>query len=375
VIGVSVGRKRESPDRTLELNGRIDDVDGMYTEPCALHTEPYALHTEPYALYTEPYALYTEPYALHTEPYALHTEPYALYTEPYALNTGRDGRSHNRSPSNTLRGIPSRTCSPASGRARRCCVFSRVQFSEKHMKSTEGRAASALTNSAHYLDNHPDALGELRNTPARQQLDRANAAIQVHRLAQETATRMRGVHATQQQQLTAEIRDSFMKPIAAYARKSLRGSANFAALTASGRSRNGMALVTAARSMATAAAPLVPHFTEAKFPPDVMQQLAALADQLETSITEKHATKADRVVATDGIVAAVKSGRDAVAMLDPVVTRMLRSTELLAGWKMVKRTPRSTVSPGRVAPATPVGLVAPTAPEVAVPSMVPPTAG
>jgi hypothetical protein len=89
--------------------------------------------------------------------------------------------------------------------------------------------------------------------------------------------------------------------------------------------------------MATAATPLAAQFTQASFPADFIEQLSGQADLLDAAVMQRTATAATRIAARSGVAIALGSGREAVGMLDPIVTRMLRSSELLASWRAVKR--------------------------------------
>jgi hypothetical protein len=168
-------------------------------------------------------------------------------------------------------------------------------------------------------------------------LNDAVAALGQHALVQDSSTLTGAAVAERAKQATATLRAEYMGPIAAFARKSLRGAPDFAALTRSPRNKAGHALVAAARAMATAATPLAAHFTEASFPADLIEQLGRQADLLDAVSGQRTATVASRIGARSGVEKALASGREAVGMLDPIVTRMLRSSELLASWRAVKR--------------------------------------
>ena len=240
------------------------------------------------------------------------------------------------------------------------------------MDKSQRRSGSTLTGTQSFLVVHADVVGALQDSPARRQLDTAVADVHTHALAQDTAVLSAAALSARRSHLTAELKDAFLVPIANFARTSLRGTPEFAALTRSSNRKQGSALVAAARAVATTATPMAGAFTTAKFPADFLQQLESATDELDATLKAQGAAKSARLAATQGIASALASGREAVRMLDPVVSRMLRSSELLAAWRSVKRVTRSTTASASAPASGPIAPVQTQAapPEVGAPASI-----
>ena len=172
--------------------------------------------------------------------------------------------------------------------------------------------------------------------------------------------------------MTGVLKSQHMQPIAKFARTRLKGVPDISALSQSGSRLQGNPLVKAARAMATAALPHADVLTQGGFASDAVQQLGAAADALAAGITERFDTRVQRVAATKGIKTELVRGRDAVHMLDAVVTKPLSSDPaLLAGWRSAKRVTAKPVSASApvgapvAGAATPSSAVAPSTAAVA----------
>lgn len=223
------------------------------------------------------------------------------------------------------------------------------------MERKQRGIAESLIRAMAFLDAHPEPLGVLRDTPAYQELAEAVRDVARHTATQSDSRLHEAAYAERRRQVEREIRKRYMAPIAAFSRVKLRGVPDFAALTRNGRDLSGRGLVDAARSMATAATPVADRFTEAKFPETFIPDLARLADDLERVLNDRSSGNGRRTEATKGISVALANGRKAVSMLDPIVTRMLGSSEAATAWRRAKRVHLSTtvryggdVTPGAV---------------------------
>lgn len=223
------------------------------------------------------------------------------------------------------------------------------------MRNDQRSAGQSLVNVQTFIKSTPE-VASLADTPAGKQLDAAIVSLDTSVADQASAGLDASVHRQRIADLSKTLVQEYMKPTAQFARTSLRGSgavADFAALGKVVRARAGKKLAAYARAMATAATPVSAAFAAAKFDPDFITKLGSLAGDLAGAIDARSANKARGVQATEGIGIAINSGREAVRMLDPVVTRMLKGTKLLAAWQSVKRV--------RKAPSTTVGAVPPAA--------------
>jgi hypothetical protein len=214
-----------------------------------------------------------------------------------------------------------------------------------------------------FLDVHADVLGALKQTEARKQLDEAVDAATVHENDRGTAERTLAGSGEEVRQLVGSLKADHMTPVAKFARANLRGVPNFKALAHVPNNLQGASLVGAARAMATAAVPYADTLAKAQFPAESVSELGAAADALKAALDGRMGARSERVVATAGVRYELRLGREAVAMLDPIVTkRLVGNPVLMAGWRSAKRMtamPQSAV----VAPV-PAASVATITPEV-----------
>lgn len=230
------------------------------------------------------------------------------------------------------------------------------------MKYYEQYQFDSLVRVRDFTDEHAADLGSLVTSEARHQLDEALTQATAF-AGDQGALALTGTgQLSREKSLAADLRTRHMQAIATFARARLRGAPDFAALVKSGSKLNGKPLVRAARAMATAAAPHADALTRGGFPSDTVAQLAAAAEALDGAIAERANSKVRRVGATKGIREELQKGREAVAMLDAVITKQFADNKpLLAAWRAARRvrvkpgTPRLTVESG------PAGAVTSTA--------------
>jgi len=206
------------------------------------------------------------------------------------------------------------------------------------MDQYQQRRLDSLRRVQDFLDAHTDTVGALAASEGRKQLDAAVSAIATHTDGQGSLTLQMSGQASQQTALAVDLRKAHMAPIAKFARAKLRTAPDFAALTTSGHFLRPRALIRAARAMATAAAPYADAFTTGGFPPDTITQLGAAAAALETAMVDRQNANVGRVLATNGIKEELNKGREAVAMLNAVVSKQLvGNPTLLAAWRVAHR--------------------------------------
>jgi len=219
------------------------------------------------------------------------------------------------------------------------------------VEQTQQRKLDSLRRVQDFLDANADTVGALKDSAGRKQLDDAVTAITTHSSGQAATDLDLAGQKAQQKALVKDLRQQHMVPIARFARAKLRGAPDFAALTNSGFLLQPTQLVRAARAMATAAAPHADSFTASGFPADTVAQLAAAATSLESTIAGRANAKVARVGATKGIREELVKGREAVSMLNAVVSKQfLQDKPFLAAWRAAHRV---TAKPGaaRGAPA------------------------
>lgn len=243
------------------------------------------------------------------------------------------------------------------------------------MRKEQRTTGQSLVNTQTFLKSTPE-VAALTDTPAAQQLDAAIVSLNAQAASQANAGLDSSVHSQRIADLATTLVQSYMKPVAQFARKSLKvpaaaassgassgtssgsgsGVPDFAALGKLPRSKSGKTLSQHAHAMVNAATPVNAAFVAAKFAPDFFTKFAATADDLAAAVDARDANTARHVAATEGIRKAIKSGREAVGMLDPVVSSTLAGHELLAAWHSVKhvRKPASSTAAVTVPPAAAV---------------------
>jgi len=238
------------------------------------------------------------------------------------------------------------------------------------MNQKQQRKIDSLLRVRDFLDDNADHVGAIKDSEGRKQLDGAIAALTTHGDDQAATDLAMAGQSSRQRALAIELRASHMQPIAKFARAKLRGVPDFAALVKSGRDLQPKQLVRAARAMATAAAPQADVITRAGFPADTVAQLGTAATALDNAIIERANAKVRRVGSTTGIHEELVKGREAVAMLNAVVSKQFVSDKtFLAAWRAAHRVtamPRSSRASAAVTPSAPAA-VAPSPAAVAPP--------
>jgi hypothetical protein len=235
------------------------------------------------------------------------------------------------------------------------------------MNTQQGYVHDSLTRGKEFLGGHETELGPLKDTEGGRQLDVAVTQIEAHRLGQKGAEIERQAAMARKKALAVELKQQHMKPIAKFARAKLPGVPDFAALAESGHGLRGRQLVTAARAKAKAMEPVVAVFVEAQFPADVVEQLNRAADALEKALSDHATKKIAKGVATASLRQHLKDGRQAVAMLDPIVTKKLAGNAgLLEGWRQAKRVVKKPGVVARADEATAAPVAVPVVPAVPV---------
>jgi hypothetical protein len=206
------------------------------------------------------------------------------------------------------------------------------------MNMLQGRTYDSLQRVPEFLDAHADVLGAIVTSEGRKDVDAAIIAVQAHRTMQGTAIRELAGHKNKQLALAKELSHSHMLPIAKFARGKLRGLPGYAELTKAVDVAAPKKLLADARSMAKVAAGYVDRFVSAGMAADTVDKLSAAADALDEAIKQRIGSHQSRKASTDSIDALLQQGRDGVAVLDALITQLLKSNDpLLATWKSESR--------------------------------------
>ena len=206
------------------------------------------------------------------------------------------------------------------------------------MRQEQQRKFDSLGRVRDFARTRPEAAGALAGSPALAQLDGAITAIAGHVLTQGTADRSLAGQISRQRALVQELIRRHITPIAKFARAKLRGTPGFAELTFKPDEKRPAALVRAARSMAVAAAPYADALVAAGFPADAIATFSATIDTLADTIAQRGHFRHVRVGSTKGIEEQLRLGREAVKLLDAVLTRQFAfDATFLAAWKSATR--------------------------------------
>src|SRR5581483_2323867 len=185
----------------------------------------------------------------------------------------RDGAGSRREPHRLIHirrrsgghaGRPGRGLDHARSRFSRT---PRRQTQEPGMKQSELREFAALKRSRAFVVTNATKLGALATSDGSKQLDDAIARIDTLTNDQATANLDMIGLASREEFLSKEIKNGHMNAISDFARAKLRGAPDFAALVRPVSSlRTTAQVVTAARAMATAAAPHADALTAGGLP-------------------------------------------------------------------------------------------------------------
>ena len=225
------------------------------------------------------------------------------------------------------------------------------------MQQSQIHRSQSLRRVQAYLTAHADALSGANASDARHQLDTAVTAVDA--LATEQGTSDREIRGEVQRRAKLEntLIRKYLSPLSKFARATLKGVPEYAALTPSSRALERERLVTSARAMAAAAGKHTAELTAAKFPPQFLAQLRGLADSIQASLDARSARIVVRNGATEKLEAALVSGRRAVAALDSVVGHLILGDDRLEReWETAKRVRQKSAAAPVAAPATTVTL-------------------
>lgn len=196
----------------------------------------------------------------------------------------------------------------------------------------------SLRRSQQFLDDHSDLFGAVNASSARRTLDAAVSQLDTMVVEQGTRSRESRGETNRRWTLEHDLRVWHVAPIREFARARLAGAPDFAALTPSTRRLEGERLAQSALALADATEPHAAEFAEASFPPDFLVQMRAVANAIRQSIDDRSAKRGQGAGATQGVKAAIREGRAALAALNAVVRRQLRDNEpLLAEWRSAWR--------------------------------------
>ena len=196
----------------------------------------------------------------------------------------------------------------------------------------------ALERARAYLDVQADVLGPLGSTDGAKTLDAAIAGVSAHAIAQGVAQRELDGANNQARRIEQDLKKYLLTPLAGFARAQLREAPEFGALHSVPHGIQGRRLANAARAMASAAKPHLPALVSAQWAEVGERAIEQAADALDGALDACADARARRRIGTVGIPIELARGRNAVNLLDAVVTKKLAGRpDLLAAWRQTKR--------------------------------------
>ena len=221
------------------------------------------------------------------------------------------------------------------------------------MKQAELRQFATLTGGQAFLDRHGDQFGYINASDVRKQLDDIITQVQDKITVQLARTRASHGETRARTTLEQDLRKGHIMPISEFARAKMTGLAEgeFRALTPSSGDLTGARLVQAARGMAKAAENHLPQLEAGHFPPDVVTQLTAAADAVQSRLDRRLGVNMESTGATKDIAKGLSEGRAIVRTIGAVVKRSAhKNPGLLAEWRTAQRLKLKPGVPDRPAP-------------------------
>ncbi len=209
------------------------------------------------------------------------------------------------------------------------------------MQRTQFHVGQSLRQVQQFLTVHASAVPSAAGSAAKRALDASVADLD--RAATDQGGLARAVRGEVQRRLELErtLLRKFVTPLVKFARASLRGAPEFAALTPSAKSLHRERLVRTAQAMAVAAENHIDALRAGEFPADFLDQLRAAAAAVQQSFDAGIAGRVRRTGVTKEIRSALARGRQAVAALDALVAHTIVGDEALeAEWRSAKRVRR-----------------------------------
>jgi hypothetical protein len=226
------------------------------------------------------------------------------------------------------------------------------------MNSVKQRVFDSLERSDSLVEQNPKEFGSIVTSQARQDLRAVIAEVRQHDTNQDSAVRTLEGQMGSQVALAEDLVYANLRPIAKFAIGKLRGVPEYAALTATGEAMKPKKLLTAARSMAVAAAKYADEFTAAGLAADTVTRLTAATDALENALHQRMAARQQRKNAANNLDKVLAKGRDAVKVLESAITQVLKSSDpLLATWKTESRIQDKPGKPRQNKKAAPAGSI------------------
>lgn len=215
------------------------------------------------------------------------------------------------------------------------------------MDIRQKQAIEAYQRVQDFVYGHPLASPGGYGTAAKR-LDEAIARLSNHTSLQVHGGRQAQVETRRQKALKRHLREQHLRPIAKIAKAVLREVPGIdAALRIPDRRLPVTQLIATAMAIAEAVAPYEATFVEIGRPADFLKQLDGVIADLRGSLVGRARSIGKRAGAGLGIKAAIKRGRDAVEMIDTIVTTAFADRpDVLGEWRSARRVQASPGASG-----------------------------
>lgn len=225
------------------------------------------------------------------------------------------------------------------------------------MKDREIAVIEALLRTQSFLTENMAALaGEdpIELARPRAKVDEVLTRLMRFSLDQDIGQRGALGETATQRQLRIDLRNEWLKPIAAIARRNLPRTPEFDALQLPRASARGPAFIASARGMASAAAEHREALVAYGLPDNFVAALNTALDRFEVSVAGGESCRSRHIHATKGLEVETREARTVLTVLDALVGRWAKENDpLRAAWKgarLIRRRPGPMS--GTAAPAT-----------------------
>ncbi len=221
------------------------------------------------------------------------------------------------------------------------------------MEMRQKQAIEAYRRVQEFVRTHP-VQAPASYADGGRQLDEVVARLRGHSMVQAVGRRMGGAETVRQKALVRQLREMHLRPIAKIAKAKLSQEPGIeVALRIPRQTLPITRLVAEARAVSSAVTEYNPVFVANGRAEDFLEQLEAATDRLERSLTGRARKMGSKVGARVGIGTEIQRGREAVEIIDTVVTTCFANDpDVLAEWRSARRV---QVVPGGSARASAAG--------------------
>jgi hypothetical protein len=214
------------------------------------------------------------------------------------------------------------------------------------MKYREGAVIGALKRAKSFLADDGAVLAEAHAADfarAQRKVDEVLTRLMTYGVDQDGGSRGAKGETAKQRQLRLDLRNDWLKPIAAIARRQLPQVPEYAALQMPKASRLAHGFCASARGMAAAAEVHREALIGYGLPESFVEDLNRAVDEFEASLSHRESNHNRQVAATKGLEEQTKEARTVLAVLDALVRRWAKDNEpLQRQWessRLIRRRP------------------------------------